>query len=280
MAILTGTIQPPLLTLLSSTSSPALSPLFFPVTASSEPSSLISVVDDSEDAEDYPAAPNRLVIPKNIPQGSISHPVIHIQSPDPRTAYIQAGCPLDTCNGLAGTLLDRDERHRPLGVELPWVSFQVKRLGHRDMSFEVGVVDAKGREGIVRLSSFKTEPSIHPCRNPPLIHLPLNLPPSEHLLTPWLHVPLNLASLIPLFQSLPRDTTETEHEQGRARKKRRVEAELPSGSFKSVSFVKVYANCRVRRIWFSAEGEKTLASMGKGVEDEWALYAADSAASL
>ncbi|ODN77667.1 hypothetical protein L202_04818 [Cryptococcus amylolentus CBS 6039] len=276
MAILAGAVQPPLLTLLSSTSSPPLSPLFFQATNPSEPSSLISIVDDSEDAEDYPRDFTQTIVPRSKPRGSISHPVIHTQSPDPRTTYIQAGCSLESSRASH----EHDDRYQPLGVELPWVGFQIKRLGQRDLSLEVGVVDAKGREGIIRLSSFKTEPSIHPCHTPPLIHLPLNFPPSESLVTPWLHIPLNLASLLPLFQSIPRDYTDNDGEQGGARKKRRAESELPSGSFKSVSFVKVYANCRVRRVWFSAEGEKTLASMGKGVEDEWALYAADSAASL
>ena len=42
-----------------------------------------------------------------------------------------------------------------LGVELEWLGLQVKRLGRREMSFEVGVVDAKGREGVIRCSSFK-----------------------------------------------------------------------------------------------------------------------------
>ena len=40
-----------------------------------------------------------------------------------------------------------------LGVELPWVHLQLKRLGQRGMAFEVGVVDVKGRQGIIRCSS-------------------------------------------------------------------------------------------------------------------------------
>jgi hypothetical protein len=40
-------------------------------------------------------------------------------------------------------------------VTLPWVAIQVKRLGTRDMAFEVGCVDTKGCEGVFRFSSFK-----------------------------------------------------------------------------------------------------------------------------
>jgi hypothetical protein len=43
----------------------------------------------------------------------------------------------------------------PLGLELPWLGMQVRRLGRREMGFEVGVVDARGREGVVRCTSFK-----------------------------------------------------------------------------------------------------------------------------
>lgn len=43
----------------------------------------------------------------------------------------------------------------PLGVELPWIGMQVKRLSRRELSFEVGVVDSRGREGVIRCSSYK-----------------------------------------------------------------------------------------------------------------------------
>lgn len=94
------------------------------------------------------------------------------------------------------------------------------------------------------------DPSIHPHRSPPLIHLPLSLSSSEPFseLTPWRHIELNLSSIIPLFQSLARK--HEEEEENGSRKKRKSEVELPNGGFGSVSYVRVYANCRIRRIWF------------------------------
>jgi hypothetical protein len=114
----------------------------------------------------------------------------------------------------------------------------------------------------------------------------LNLPATDqHTLTTWLDIKLNLASLLPLFKSLPRA-------QDHKDKRQKLDTELPSGSFSEVTYVRVYANCRMRRIWFvrphfpcteieradwsgqSADGEKTLDQAG--VKDEWALYASAS----
>jgi len=93
----------------------------------------------------------------------------------------------------------------------------------------------------------QSTPTCLPHRSPPLIHLPLNLPPQDqHTLTPWLDIKLNLASLLPLFKSLPRALG---HDKDK-NKRQRFDTELPSGSFSQVSYVRVYANCRLRRIWF------------------------------
>ncbi|OXG47323.1 hypothetical protein J010_04914 [Cryptococcus neoformans] len=276
MTLLSSTVQPPLLSLLSSTSSPALSPLFIAVTDPCSSNSVITTVDDSQQME---KAGSRVTIPKNPARGSIADQVIHIQSPDLRRTYIQAGCSqMAFRQSLKGK--ERDEIMVPLGVELPWIGMQVKRLSRRDLSFEVGVIDSHGREGVIRCSSYKHDPSIHPHRSPPLIHLPLSLSSSEPFseLTPWRHIELDLSSIIPLFQSLARK--HEEEEENGSRKKRKTEVELPNGGFGSVSYVRVYANCRIRRIWFTSEGEKTLESGGKSVRDEWALHAAQNISSL
>lgn len=99
--------------------------------------------------------------------------------------------------------------------------------------------------------SIQTDPSIHPHRSPPLVHLPLSVLSSESSseLTPWRHIELNLSSLIPLFQSLARRYEEKEEKGTGSRKKRKTEIELPNGGFRSVSYVRIYANCRIRRIW-------------------------------
>ncbi|WVO21184.1 uncharacterized protein IAS62_002490 [Cryptococcus decagattii] len=278
MTLLSGTVQPPLLSLLSSTSSPALSPLFIAVTDSSSPNSVITTINDNQQVE---KAGSRITIPKNPAQGSIADQVIHIQSPDLRSTYIQAGCSQTAFRrSLKGK--ERDGMMVPLGVELPWIGMQVKKLSRRVLSFEVGVVDSRGREGVIRCSSYKTDPSIHPHRSPPLVHLPLSVLSSESSceLTPWRHIELKLSSLIPLFQSLARKYEEEEEKGTGSSKKRKTEIELPNGGFRSVSYVRIYANCRIRRIWFSSEGEKTLESMGGGVRDEWALYASQNIPSL
>lgn len=76
--------------------------------------------------------------------------VIHIQSPNPTRTYIQAGRSMGKGKG---------KEQLPLGIELPWVGVQIKRLGHRGMALEFGIKDTKGVEGIIRLSSYKVRTS-------------------------------------------------------------------------------------------------------------------------
>ncbi|WWC91706.1 uncharacterized protein L201_006652 [Kwoniella dendrophila CBS 6074] len=281
MTLLSGSIQPPLLSLLSSTSSPSISPLFTSTTDSTS-SSYITTLPDSESAQ---APGSSKFIPHTRPKGCILHDVIHIQSSNPQKTYIQAGCSMTEYKRSLDKGKGRDDEQQiPLGICLPWIGLQVEKLGRRDMSFEVGIVDNRGREGIIRFSSFKKNPTVHPYRDPPLIHLPLQLPQqTQSTLTPWIHIPLNLSPLIQLFHSLPRpqrhasDDDEDDDDHETESRKRRKMADLPSGSFSNVSYVRVYANCRVRRIWLSAEGERTIQSMGRGAKDEWELYAANEA---
>jgi len=145
-------------TLLSSTSQPSLSPIFTTHTDLALPSdSLITYLPDSNKIpQDTPRGSG---IPKHATRGNISHPVVHIQSPTLNTTYIQAGCSLTKARrrrekgkGRAG----------PLGVELEWIGLQLKRLGRREMGFEIGIVDRRGREGVVRCSSFQVGPSSAP----------------------------------------------------------------------------------------------------------------------
>ena len=144
-------------------------------------------------------------------------------------------------------------------------------------------------------SLIQRTPAIHGHRNPPLIHLPLALPsPDRSQLTPWISISLSLSALIPLFQNLPRRqaSPDGDEEDTPQPQKRRKVVELPAGGFGSVSYVRVYANCRVRRTWFvstridanllvlnsqAADGERTMEAMGQGVRDEWGLYAAEAA---
>lgn len=71
-----------------------------------------------------------------------------------------------------------------------------------------------------------------------------------------MHISLNVAALVPLFQSLPRLQIRSDEDEdddvadAPEPKKRRKIVELPNGKFGNFSYVRVYSNCRVRRIWF------------------------------
>ncbi|KAK4684214.1 hypothetical protein P7C73_g5981, partial [Tremellales sp. Uapishka_1] len=271
MSLLSGAVQPPLLTLLSSTSTPPLS--LFAVSTHDQHldgDSIVTVLLDSA-----PASSSR--VPHRPARGQLVDQVIHIQSPVITNTYIEAGVSPSASQARKGKSRASDEdMQMPLGVEMPWFGMQFRRLGKRPFAFELGVADKKGREGVIRISSFKHRPTIHPSRTPPLIHLPLNLPDAtSSTLTPWLTTSMDLASLLPLFQTLLKvrlEEEEEDEEEGRRRKRRKA-AELPSGQFGHVTYVRIYANCRLRRIWLSAEGERTTSGMGIGVQQEWGLYA-------
>jgi hypothetical protein len=96
----------------------------------------------------------RSFVPLHPPnRGDLADTVIHIQGPKVGRTYVQAGCP------SAGLKRTEGSETLPLGVELPWVHFQLKRLGARSLAVEIGVVDAKGREGVIRCSSFQVSAS-------------------------------------------------------------------------------------------------------------------------
>lgn len=141
------------MTLLSSTSDPSISPLFTTTTDPEHPNdSFIATLPDSLQSE--PSSSKRsfdrhyVSRPETEAKGDVIGNIIHIQSPNPRTAYIQAG-------SRKGKERAKDAETGPLGIELPWIGIQVKRLGKRGMSFEFGIVDTRGREGIIRVSSYK-----------------------------------------------------------------------------------------------------------------------------
>ena len=104
--------------------------------------------------------------------------------------------------------------------------------------------------------AFQKEPRLKLVR-PPLLHLPLSFPPSSSQpLTGWATINLNLPALLPHFlsSSLSR-RPETEEEAEVEFQQESLEGvSLPSGKYSHVSFVKVYANCRLRRVWFSDAG--------------------------
>ena len=110
-----------------------------------EDDSVIRVILDNDTTEEG----NPLSLTEEV-EGSIIHPVIHIQSPDISKTYIQAGT---SRTGYSKS--NTRDKSQPLGIEIPWMGMHFRPLGSRPFSIEVGVVDAKQREGVIRISSFK-----------------------------------------------------------------------------------------------------------------------------
>lgn len=136
------------MTLFSSTSIPCPSPLITSHLDKTYPErSLIQVLPDH--------ASSSSMVAQNEQRGSLQHQVVHIQSPDISKTYIQAGCSKSECQRRLEKGKLKGGEVLPLGVELGWVGMHIKRLGRRDFAVEVGVVDARGREGAIRVSSFK-----------------------------------------------------------------------------------------------------------------------------
>ncbi|KAF5311113.1 hypothetical protein D9619_007987 [Psilocybe cf. subviscida] len=187
--------------------------------------------------------------------------VLHIQSPTLRTTYIH--CPPTPKNGPSDLSADVDV----LGIKHPWIHLQVRDLG-RDWAFEVGLVDHSGRAGVKRpqLITERRTPG-----SAPLLLLPLSFPArSPHTLTAWDTVAVNLPSLLPYFASplLSRAQSqngdrerpgEMSDDNFRPHPNPIVNvgasvADIPSGPYAHASFVRVYATCRLRRIWFTESG--------------------------
>uniref|UniRef100_D8QEB7 CFA20 domain-containing protein n=1 Tax=Schizophyllum commune (strain H4-8 / FGSC 9210) TaxID=578458 RepID=D8QEB7_SCHCM len=134
---------------------------------------------------------------------------------------------------------------RGLGLKHPWVHVQSRDLG-KEWSFEIGVADQANRVGVVRLSTFQREPRLDTVGPFPLLHLPLIFPQrtDEYSGTTWSTIDLNLPRLLSAFTS-PQLIDENHPP---------PQVPLPSSAFSHVVYVRVYATCRLRRIWFSQSG--------------------------
>ncbi|KAJ1311856.1 hypothetical protein OPQ81_010317 [Rhizoctonia solani] len=113
---------------------------------------------------------------------------------------------------------------------------QIKDIG-REFSFEIGLTDTAGRAGVLRCSTFQEEPRIESLQ-PPLLHVPLDLSPPG-CMNPWRTIAINLSTVIPHFNTAacavngPRT------------------AHTPSGDYACMNYLKIYANCRLRRVWLA-----------------------------
>lgn len=119
--------------LLNTASEPAVAPLWTEHIGS-EKRSHIAVIDDGE----YPSG----AVPRHPQVGSITGKVVHLQSPNVADTYLQIGEPSSS-------------KQAPLGAQLDWLGVQIKPLGRRPLAIEVGLVDADGVEGRIRLESWR-----------------------------------------------------------------------------------------------------------------------------
>ncbi|RPD55995.1 hypothetical protein L227DRAFT_656524 [Lentinus tigrinus ALCF2SS1-6] len=269
-----SSVQPGLVSLFSSTGSDPLSLFSSKADTSLQSDSFICLL---HDATSQPApSPPRSMITANDPDEDDAHAptspnyaldqtVLHIQSPTVKTTYIL--CPPAHLNGAI-----RGRGGGDLGLKHPWIHFQVRNMG-REWAFEVGIVDQSGREGILRCSTFQKRPRLK-LTNPPLLHLPLSFPTaSSRPLTSWSAISLNLPSFLPHFSSASLAHTDDDDEAdgpATARQLQGAQLQVPSGTYSHVSYVKVYATCRLRRIWFSEGGPQ------QRLPWEFQLYAAEN----
>ncbi|KAI0294441.1 hypothetical protein BC826DRAFT_1091663 [Russula brevipes] len=219
-----GSVQPAIVSLFSSTGSEPLY-LWSVKTDSSLPADSFTCFLDDTKSTPPPPPPAVLISP---------HPVGADASGD--------GADNSTPQRMGYSLTQTGD----LGLKHPWVHVQARNMG-RPWSFELGLVDQVGKEGVVRCSTFQNEPVLKPT-SPPLLHLPFSFPSASTTpLTSWATVTIYLPALISHFSSraLVQNLQDDEEDM------RLQEIELPSARFSHVSYIKVYATCRLKRIWFS-----------------------------
>ncbi|EJF57355.1 hypothetical protein DICSQDRAFT_69627 [Dichomitus squalens LYAD-421 SS1] len=268
-----SSVQPSLVSLFSSTGSDPLG-LFQTHTDSTLPAdSVICLLNDTT-SQPVPPPPQTLITATGLeddtaqsPNYTLDQTVLHLQSPTLRTTYIRCPPAAPAAPGKAGS-------RAYLGLKHAWMHLQVRNMG-REWAFEVGVVDRSGREGVVRCSTFQKQPKLK-LGVLPLLLLPLSFPPSSSRpLTSWSTTSLNLPSLLPHFSSGALARADEDDEEpspfSPANNHNGGRTQVPSGTLSHVSYVKVYATCRLRRIWFNEGGPQ------QRLPWEFQLYAADNA---
>ena len=151
-------VQPPLVSLFSSTGSEPLA-LWHTETDKSLPDDSVVCLLQDASSSPIPPPPSKLISPLTVDPDAehgrgeghaLSQTVLHLQSPTLRTTYIR--CPPTSTNVL--------------GMKHSWVHMQVRNMG-REWAFEAGIVDRAGREGIVRLSTFQV--TLHSLYGPQVV---------------------------------------------------------------------------------------------------------------
>jgi len=155
-----GSVQPPIVSLFSSTGSDPLC-LWSVKTDSSLPVDSFTCLLDDAKSTPTPPPPAVLIVPHPVGADasgdgadnlsermgySLTQTVMHIQSPSLTKTYLR--CP------PLGWSRNRMGREGDLGLKHPWIHIQVLNMG-RPWSFELGLVDQAGKEGVVRSSTFQ-----------------------------------------------------------------------------------------------------------------------------
>lgn len=234
-----NTFQTPLISLFSSTGTEPLA-LWRTHTDNALPSdSFVCLLHDAS-SEPLPPPPAQLVVletpskstgstnQRASSQGLLNNTVVHIQAPSPRSTFIR--CP--------------NQSDVSLGLKAPWLCVQVRPLD-KPWAIEVGMVDYAGRVGCVRCATYQNAAEVKKT-NPPLLVIPLRLPErTPESLTEWRTLILHLPKMMSYFSSpaLHSDADTTVPAMSCA--------ELPQSAFAYTSYVKIYATCRIRRVWFS-----------------------------
>ncbi|KAF5371693.1 hypothetical protein D9758_003583 [Tetrapyrgos nigripes] len=244
-----NSVQPGVACLFSSTGSAPLY-LFSSVCDGSLPSD--SFIHLLNDRSSQPPLPESCVLVQSFNPGDdneegyhLNQTVLHIQAPNLTKTFIQ--CPR------------LDNVSKELSLKHPWLHLQVKNLG-KLWSFEIGIADQNGRRGVLRMSTFQKEPHLKisdtsSSDSLPLLHLPLSFPPpSSRPLTAWSTINLHLPTFLPHFSSVALSGRMDNDDDDMNDISNTARARLPSGSYSHITYVRVYATCRLRRIWLSEGG--------------------------
>lgn len=158
---------------------------------------------------------------------------LHIQSPSIETTYIR--CP--------------PTKDIDLGITLPNLHLQVYLFDeHHPFMFEVSIKDHQGQSALLRWSTFKSTASLQYLnQQKPFLHMPLRRPVRDSTtLTDWctIVVPLNVISK--QITSVNLSTSPGN---------KNVPHSKPLfENFQSVRYIKIFGNCRLRRVWFTDQG--------------------------
>lgn len=220
----------------------------------------------------------------------INQTVLHVQSPTLRKTFIQCPPSVPPLQGSSGGRV-LGLKHTWLHIQVRnlgrYWSFEV---GIVDKTGRQGTIRCSTFQVHFFFFSFRSSPRfpphtrnsssrvrallcvpIHSCdrsptpqkspelvRNhgaPPLLHLPLAFPPSSSSpLTAWSTLALNISKFIPQFASLARIQSSSEVADDHYPAERggtSNQVPLPSGTYSHLAFIKIYATCRLRRIWLS-----------------------------